>query len=49
MYQNLSQKMGRIAAFGLDNVHTLPEAERWWFCSSWIELLAAVVRDAIFE
>ena len=40
--------MGRIAAFGLDNVRTLPEAEQWWYCSSWIEVLATALRDAIF-
>ena len=41
--------MGRIVAFGLDNVRRLPEAEQWYYCSSWIELLATALRDAIFE
>ena len=41
--------MGRIVAFGPDNVRRRPEAEQWWYCSSWIELLATALRDAIFE
>ena len=41
--------MGRIAAFGLDNVRTLPEGEQWWYYSFRIELLATAVRDAISE